>query len=109
MFCREDNFYTKIQNVEEPLSINVKKATKFRDRPVIKHIEVYPMRSNPRGIVLIIANSLYKIQKDRRPSAKHDETNLKKLFEEMGFKVITYFDLTGAVCITFQIFHTYLS
>lgn len=56
------------------------------------------MRSNPRGLVLIIANNLYKKQKDRRPSAKHDEANLKKLFEEMGFKVITYFDLTGEVC-----------
>jgi hypothetical protein len=87
--------------VKEPLSINVKKATKFRDRPEIKHIAVYPMRSNPRGIVLIIANNLYKKHKDRRPSAKHDEANLKKLFEEMGFKVITYFDLTGQVNISF--------
>ncbi|KAJ8676109.1 hypothetical protein QAD02_011895 [Eretmocerus hayati] len=92
---REDNFHTKLQVVKEPLSINVKKATKFRDRPEFKHIGTYPMRSNPRGLVLIIANNLYKIQKDRRPSAKHDEANLKKLFVDMGFRVITYFDLTG--------------
>lgn len=85
--------------MREPLSINVKKATKFRDRPVVNHIGVYPMRSDPRGLVLIIANNLYKKQKDRRPSAKHDESNLKRLFEEMGFRVITYFDLTGQVCL----------
>ncbi|OXU20628.1 hypothetical protein TSAR_006461 [Trichomalopsis sarcophagae] len=92
---REDNFHTKLQVVTEPLTINVKKATKFRDRPEVKHIGAYPMRSNPRGLVLIIANNLYKKEKDRRPSAIHDEANLKKLFTEMGFKVISHFDLTG--------------
>lgn len=88
--------------MKEPLNINVKKATKFRDRQEFKHIGAYPMRSNPRGLVLIIANNLYKKEIDRRPSAKHDEANLKKLFEEMGFKVISYFDLTGKVCVIHQ-------
>lgn len=90
--------------MKEPLTINIKKSTKFRDRPEIKHIGMYPMRSNPRGLVLIIANNLYKKQTDRRPSAKHDEANLKKLFEEMGFKVFAYFDLTGEVILIHQIF-----
>ncbi|KAL7300737.1 hypothetical protein TKK_0006715 [Trichogramma kaykai] len=92
---REDNFHEKIQTVKDPLIINVKKATKFRDRPEINHLGVYPMRSNPRGLVLIIANNCYTEEKDSRPSAEHDETNLRKLFTDMGFKVITHFDLTG--------------
>lgn len=55
------------------------------------------MRSNLRGLVLIIANNLYDKESDQRPGAKHDEANLKQLFEDMGFTVITYSDLTGRV------------
>lgn len=80
----------------EPLVIKVKKAQVFRDNPDTKGIERYPMRSNPRGLVLIITNIDYHLT-DSRPSAKYDEDSLTTLFEEMGFKVIKYQNLTGNV------------
>jgi len=56
------------------------------------------MRSKPRGLVLIITNIYYESSYDKhRFSAKHDNTNLKKLFEEMGFIVVSYGNLTGQV------------
>lgn len=56
------------------------------------------MRRNPRGLVLIITNIDYKHSgKEPRSSAKHDESNLKQLFDQMGFHVISYCNLTGEV------------
>lgn len=56
------------------------------------------MRRNPRGLVLIITNIDYKYSdKEPRNSAKHDESNLKQLFDQMGFHVISYRNLTGEV------------
>ena len=81
---------------DEPLKIVVKKAEVFKDGPEIDGIERYPMRSTPRGLVLIITNITYEMV-DSRPSAQHDERNLKKLYEDMGFKVILHSNLTGRV------------
>lgn len=56
------------------------------------------MRSKPRGLVLIIANIYYYSPEDKpRLSAQHDTNNLQTLFEEMGFKVVVYENLTGKV------------
>lgn len=66
------------------------------------------MRSNPRGLVLIITNVKY-IYTDDRPSAIQDEQNLDKLFKDMGFKTIRHRDVTLNVgLIMFQIFNCYL-
>ncbi|XP_011703913.1 PREDICTED: caspase Nc isoform X1 [Wasmannia auropunctata] len=80
---------------DEPLTIKVRKATKFLDCEYDK-IERYPMRSKPRGLVLIITNIYYELSYEKpRFSAENDKINLKKLFEEMGFIVVTYGNLTG--------------
>lgn len=95
---RQDNFFHNMQLSDVPLQIQVRKATKFLDGPVYENIQTYPMRSKPRGLVLIITNIHYKYSsKVPRSSATHDAENLKQLFEQMGFKVISYLDLTGEV------------
>lgn len=81
---------------EKPLIIKLRKATKFLDRDY-DIIERYPMRSNPRGLVLIISNIYYNSSNQPRISAENDTKNLKILFEEMGFKVIVKENLKGAV------------
>lgn len=92
----QDDFYRNIQVSEVPLQIQVRKATKFLDEPVYENVQTYPMRRNPRGLVLIITNIDYKHSgKEPRSSAKHDESNLKQLFDQMGFHVISYCNLTG--------------
>ncbi|XP_014603676.1 PREDICTED: caspase-2-like [Polistes canadensis] len=90
-----DNYYRNIKDAVVPLQIKVKKGDKFSSSPH-EVIKCYQMRSKPRGLVLIITNIDYKsdILKSRK-SAIHDQTNLKKLFEEMGFFVETHCDLTG--------------
>ncbi|XP_066603203.1 caspase-3-like [Prorops nasuta] len=87
-----DNYHAVIQHTEEVLKINVKKSTQFLDGPDYINILRYPMRSNPRGLVLIISNIHY-VDQEPRMSAVFDEHNLRLLFEQMGFKVITYRDL----------------
>ncbi|EFN86183.1 Caspase-2, partial [Harpegnathos saltator] len=78
------------------LKIDLHKATEFLDDGGNDIISRYPMRSNPRGLVLLITNIDYNLSKEKpRLSAQHDETNLKELFEQMGFKVIAKRDLTG--------------
>ncbi|KYN04011.1 Caspase Nc [Cyphomyrmex costatus] len=92
---KQENSMTHHTYSEEPLTIKLRKATKFLDRDY-DIIERYPMRSNPRGLVLIITNIFYESScENPRFSAKHDNNNLKELFEEMGFTVFTYFDLKG--------------
>lgn len=81
----------------EPLIIRLCKATRFLDREY-DVIERYPMRSKPRGLVLIISNIYYDSAEDEpRLSAEHDTKNLRQLFEEMGFKVVIYENLAGWV------------
>ncbi|XP_043683700.1 caspase Dronc-like [Vespula pensylvanica] len=91
-----DNYFSRIKDTAEPLQIKVRKAKEFSSGPINSIIKTYRMRSNPRGLVLIITNIDYNpnIQKSRK-SAIHDEINLQKLFEEMGFSVETYSNLTG--------------
>ncbi|XP_029660256.1 caspase Dronc-like isoform X1 [Formica exsecta] len=83
---------------DKPLTIRLRKATRFLDRNYdsCDIIARYPMRSKPRGLVLIIANIYYYSPEDKpRLSAQHDTNNLQTLFEEMGFKVVVYENLTG--------------
>ncbi|XP_076242038.1 death regulator Nedd2-like caspase [Calliopsis andreniformis] len=92
----EDNFFHNMQLSEVPLQIQVRKATKFLDGPIYENVQRYPMRSKPRGLVLIITNICYKNSDDvPRSSAAHDEQNLRELFEQMGFRVISHINLTG--------------
>lgn len=87
---------------DKPLTIKLRKATRFLDRDY-DIIERYPMRSKPRGLVLIIANIYYYSSEDEpRLSAQHDTNNLQTLFEEMGFKVFVYENLTGKVYISLK-------
>ncbi|XP_058794751.1 caspase b-like [Phymastichus coffea] len=78
----------------ETLEIKVRKSVEFRCGPEIKDIERYPMQSHPRGLVLIITNTEFE-HLTHRPSATKDKENLTKLFEEMGFCVQTFENLTG--------------
>lgn len=94
----QDDFFYNMQLSEVPLCIRVRKATKFLDGPEYEHVQRYPMRSKPRGLVLIITNIHFKHPEiESRNSAVHDELNLKRLFEQMGFQVITHLHLTGEV------------
>lgn len=87
-----------MQQSEVPLQIQVRKATEFLDGPVFENVQKYPMRSKPRGLVLLITNINYKYSDEvPRSSAALDEQNLKELFQQMGFQVISHFDLTGQV------------
>ncbi|XP_076285376.1 death regulator Nedd2-like caspase [Lasioglossum baleicum] len=91
----QDNFFYDIQSSNEPLQIQVQKSTEFLDGPVYEMVERYPMRNKPRGLVLIITNIHYKYSyKEPRSSAAHDEENMRNLFEQMGFRVISLFDLS---------------
>lgn len=93
-----DNYFSQIRDTVEPLQIKVRKAKEFSSGPSNSLIETYQMRSNPRGLVLIITNIDYdpNIQKPRK-SAIHDKMNLEKLFKDMGFSVETHCNLTGKV------------
>ncbi|XP_046836759.1 caspase-3-like [Vespa crabro] len=91
-----DNYFSQIRDAVEPLQIKVRKAEEFSSGPIGSLIETYQMRSNPRGLVLIITNIDYdpNVQKPRK-SAIHDKENLEKLFKDMGFSVETHCNLTG--------------
>ncbi|XP_046144715.1 caspase-1-like [Osmia bicornis bicornis] len=92
----QDDFFYNMQLSEVPLCIRVRKASKFLDGPEYENVQRYPMRSKPRGLVLIITNIHFKHPDiESRNSAVHDEQNLKRLFEQMGFQVITHLHLTG--------------
>ena len=54
------------------------------------------MRSKPRGFVLIITNIEFD-HMPHRESAKRDEENLVKLFQDMGFEVFSYTNLKTEV------------
>ncbi|XP_003704195.1 death regulator Nedd2-like caspase [Megachile rotundata] len=92
----QDGFYNNMQLSEVPLRIQVQRATKFLDGPVYENVHRYPMRSKPRGLVLIITNIRFE-HPDYEPrcSAAHDRMNLEELFEQMGFQVISHCNLTG--------------
>ncbi|KAK2583366.1 hypothetical protein KPH14_009359 [Odynerus spinipes] len=91
-----DNYFYNIEEAVEPLQIKVRKATEFLDVPANSIIKTYKMRSKPRGLVLIITNIDYNPDYQKpRYSAIYDKANLQKLFEEMGFAVVTHSNLTG--------------
>lgn len=110
MSFREDNFHHHMQISNQPLQIQVQKATEFLDEPTKDNIQKYPMRSSPRGLVLIINNIHFQFSNEKpRISAEHDEVNLQQLFEDMGFKVIVHRDLTTQVSERILIFSLYIS
>ncbi|KAK9302737.1 hypothetical protein QLX08_005356 [Tetragonisca angustula] len=92
----QGDFFRNIQVLEEPLQISVRKATSFLDDAAYENVQTYPMRSKPRGLVLIITNIDYAHpDKEPRTSAIYDELNLKQLFEQMGFHVFSFCNLTA--------------
>ena len=98
-FRRFDSYYKIMQTTNDLLEVKVVRATEFRDRADIGvgDIARYPMRSNPRGIVIIVNNVNFENSSNRTGSTV-DEKNLNQLFTEMGFYVIVRRDLTGKVC-----------
>jgi len=56
--------------------------------------KMYKQRMSIKKCTNIYYESSYE---KHRFSAKHDDINLKKLFEEMGFIVVSYGNLTGQV------------
>ncbi|KAK1122018.1 hypothetical protein K0M31_009866 [Melipona bicolor] len=92
----QDDFFRNIQVLEEPLQISVRKATSFLDVAAYENVQTYPMRSKPRGLALIITNIDYdRPDKEPRTSAIHDELNLMQLFDQMGFHVFSFCNLTA--------------
>ena len=104
----EGYYFNRILRTETPLKIIVRKSKKFNDGPVSgKHeLERYVMRSKPRGFVLLICNIDYE-SLNKRVGAQHDEDNLKKLFEDMGFEVTLAHNLTGAVSYVSKLYASY--
>jgi len=70
----------------EPIKVSVKQATEYLYN---KHLGTYTMKTNPRGIALIVnfekftSNIGYK----NRQGSRVDEQNLTALFKEFGFNV----------------------
>lgn len=92
----QGDFFRNIQVLEEPLQISVRKATSFLDVAAYENVQTYPMRSKPRGLALIITNIDYdRPGKEPRTSAIHDGLNLKQLFDQMGFHVFSFCNLTA--------------
>ncbi|XP_011300505.1 caspase-2 [Fopius arisanus] len=88
------------RNRHSRLVINVRKSTEFQDMGD-STIGRYPMRSKPRGLVLLITlvnYPHYTMTKAKRAAAETDHKNLQELFEQMGFQVIPKWDLSaGAI------------
>ncbi|XP_026674420.1 caspase Dronc [Ceratina calcarata] len=91
----QDKFYLGIHTAETPLKIQVRKATEFLDGSEYDKVQKYPMRSKPRGLVLILTNIKYNDH--IRKAADVDESNVKDLFEQMGFQVFIERNLTSAM------------
>jgi len=72
----------------EPLKVVVKKATVRMDVSTSKGVQVYPMRSSPRGYFFMINNVQFVNNiMDERDGAKVDERNLEDLFTQFGYIV----------------------
>lgn len=74
----------------EPLSIRVRKSTRYYDDMSQAKVPIYPMRSQQRGLFLCInniefVNNTYL----KRKGAEVDEENMKTLFKDIGFNVYT--------------------
>ncbi|CAD6210353.1 GSCOCG00010891001-RA-CDS [Cotesia congregata] len=87
----EEIVYNPIE-AGEALRIKVKKSTRFME---ITNEPLYPMKSNPRGIVLLITIIEYVAFYRNRQSAKLDHKNLLELFKQMGFEVVERINLTA--------------
>ncbi|XP_034945234.1 caspase Dronc-like [Chelonus insularis] len=83
-------------NADGSSSIIVKKSTRFYDLNSNENpIGTYRMRSNPRGLVLLISLINYAPANLYRAAAELDDKNLKDLFKQMGFKVQSERNLTA--------------
>ncbi|EZA49034.1 Caspase-2 [Ooceraea biroi] len=92
---RQEESMDNIVWANKPLKIEVSKATRFLDSESCTILQRYPMRSKPRGLVLVISNIYFDSTEKPRLAAEHDEANLKELFKQMGFEVVTHQNLTG--------------
>ncbi|KAK0175254.1 hypothetical protein PV327_009017 [Microctonus hyperodae] len=96
--CIDKNTLLKVYDpskAEGPVEVVVRKSEKFLDRVENQTIGRYPMRSKIRGLVLIITLIDYE-GNSNRTAAEHDERNLRELFQQMGFIVSSYKNLTVA-------------
>jgi len=72
----------------EPLKVVVKKATARMDVCTSRGVQVYPMRSTPRGYFFMINNVQFVNNiMDARIGAEVDERNLEELFKQFGYIV----------------------
>lgn len=85
------------EDLRQKLTIKVKKSSKFCDDPKETKVPTYMTRSKTRGRLLLINNVTFIDQKLERRGAEVDELNLVKLFEQMGFYVEKYRDLSKKV------------
>ncbi|XP_015120393.1 caspase Dronc isoform X2 [Diachasma alloeum] len=92
----EDNLFDDLVLGEAPVVVKVKKSTEFLDEIDNHILGRYPMRSNPRGLVLLITLMDYQKNKKVRHAAEHDHHNLTQLFEQMGFEVIAKTNLSAS-------------
>ncbi|XP_043269821.1 caspase Dronc isoform X2 [Venturia canescens] len=89
-----DDYHKKLRFNRQPLEVKVRKATKFRDGGTTKPIGRYPMRSQPRGYVLLVTVKI--LNGEVRLAVERDRVCLVKLFEQMGFEVtVTPENMTG--------------
>lgn len=80
--------------------IKVRHATEWMDAPTsTKHkLPPYPMRSANRGAVLIINNKYFDLDlHEPRNGAEVDQACLEELFQQFGFKIVTWQNLTLVV------------
>jgi len=83
---------SNVQNVSnlstEPLKVVVKRATARMDVGTSKGVQVYPMRSSPRGYFFMINNVQFVNDiMDTRIGAEVDERNLEELFTQFDYIV----------------------
>lgn len=92
------------QPVSSKLKVKVLKTGKLYDS-LSNKIPTYQTHSKNRGKALVINNIKFLDEKQYRQGAEVDETNITKLFKEMGFKVINHRDKTKSVSryLTFKI------
>lgn len=60
--------------------------------------ECYSMRSKNRGVAFIVNIINFSSLSPKRVGAEQDKVNLVALFQQMGFVVMYYEDLTFQVC-----------
>ncbi|XP_063228179.1 caspase-2 [Bacillus rossius redtenbacheri] len=78
----------------EPLQVEVKLASQRMDVPSKKALAVYRMASRPKGLFLLINNIRFDNGEPERLGAEVDQNNLTALFEQLGYQIFAYQNLT---------------